>query len=230
MINNDQGRPYVHSTKCRWSWGALTGTTPAEWNKQVASQPIPEMLHKLAHRGFSGVWVDLYGYSAQASPEATLTAAVAGQPSRSANGRYLFYDIRPYTARMLSSEKLPNVREHPVDITFERGFYDEERDAANSWHWSRKRSRVVLINSLGVQRTVKLSMKLITTYGFPQSIAISGPNINDRLSVAQAGTYTRDVVLPANGRATIDLSCNCKRAANDPRVIYFGAMNLRATD
>jgi phosphoglycerol transferase len=230
MINNDQGRPYVHSTKCRWSWGALTGSTAAEWNRQAASRPLPEMLHKLVHRGYVGVWLDLFGYTPQTSPESGLTGELSIQPLRSPDGRFLFYDIRPYAARLLGAETpSPILAQHPVDMTFERGFYEEERDAVKIWRWCRKRGRLVLVNSLNVRRKVRLAMSIQTGYQLPQTIHISGPEIDDYPSVALLGDYARDVVVPPNGQAVINFSCNCKRAA-DPRSVYFGVLNVKVTD
>jgi hypothetical protein len=188
------------------------------------------MLHELAHRGFSGVWVDLFGYNPQTSPESGLTAEIGKPPLRSANERYLFYDIRPYRTRVLSAEDPSRLRaQHPVDMTFERGFFEEERDAVRSWHWSRKRGRLVLINSLEMPRRVRLAMTIQTGYNFAQTIQISGPAIADQPSISLIGNYARSIVLPPNGQAVISFSCNCKRAA-DPRPIYFGVFNVTAAD
>lgn len=229
LFNNDLGRPYLHSRKCRWSWGALSGSTAAEWNRQAAARPIPEMLHDLAHRGYAGVWVDLYGYNAHNSPEQMLGAEL-GKPLRSAGGRYLFFDMRPYAASLEASELPgPKLAEHPVQMTFERGFYPEERDGTKAWHWSRKRGRLVLINSLNARRKIKLSMTIQTGYNFPQIIDISGPAINDKVSIALVGNYGRDIVLPPNGQAALNFSCNCKRTG-DPRSIYFGVLNVQGKD
>ena len=91
MFNNDQGRPYVHSERLRWSWGAVSGTTPAEWNRMAAGLPMSEMVHRLHHREFAGIWVDLFGYDVGSTPEIELTRMLGVTPLRSANGRYLFW-------------------------------------------------------------------------------------------------------------------------------------------
>ena len=95
MFNNDHGRPYIHAVRTRWSWGAVSGTTSAELNKQVALRPLPEMLHRLVHHAYLGLWVDLYGYQPNQSPEAAVTSLVGTGPIRSANGGTCFMTCDP---------------------------------------------------------------------------------------------------------------------------------------
>lgn len=236
MINNDQGRPYIHSTKCRWTWGAVSGTDPAEWNRQAAALPIPEMLNRLAHRGFAGLWVDLFGYGPQNSPEAALTSALGFAPLRSSDGRYLFYDLRSYTTRCLSAEgnwsEAQKRAQHPVELMFERGFYDEDRDATHVWHWARKRGRLVLVNPLNTSRQIRVSMVLHTGFDEPQNLRVSGAGYSDGLLVGRAHPWERNVDLPPLARVPLDFSCDCKRtyAPADPRHLYFVVDDLKIQD
>ena len=86
MFNNDHGRPYVHSERLRWSWGAISGTTAAEWNKGVAVLPAPIMVHLLHHAGFAGIWLDLFGYDRGNSPEAQHSQSLGVATKRSEDG------------------------------------------------------------------------------------------------------------------------------------------------
>lgn len=235
MFNNDQGRPYIHSTKCRWIWGAVTGTTPAEWNRQAAALPVPEMLHRLAHRGFAGLWVDLFGYTQTASPEAALTS-ILGTPMRSANGRYLFYNLLPYAAHCRSIEsgwsEAQKRAQHPVETILERGFYDADRDATHSWYWSRKHGKLVLVNPINTERHIQVSMLLRIGYAKPQSIRVSDGTRSEDLLVARVLSWKRDIDLPPLGQAAFDFSCNCKQvyAPADPRKLYFSVDDLKVQD
>lgn len=235
MYNNDQGRPYIHSTKCRWTWGAVSGTTASEWNRQAAALAVPQMLHRISHRGFAGIWVDLFGYNPRTSPEAALTGEL-GPPLRSANGRYLFYDVQPYAERLKEAERgwtpAQDRAQHPVELTFERGFYDEERDAVTSWHWSRKRGRVVLINPLRTERRIQLSMRLQTGYDEPQRIRIATPEGAEDVSVLRSTAWSRILALPPGGQVPVSFSCDCKRTDNpaEIRAVYFGVLDLKVEE
>jgi phosphoglycerol transferase len=232
LFNNDRGRPYVHSTKYRWTWAAVSGTTAAEWNRQVASQPVPEMLHNLYHAGFSGIWVDLFGYNAQNSPEGALSQFI-GAPHRNPDGRFLFYDMRAYKSEIAGVEAAPGpVRaEHPVQTLFERGFYDEEKDGSNIWHWARKRGRVVFINPLKENRSARISMTLLTGSDQPQRIRISGPNIAEDIIVRRSVNYARIIALTSGGQSFLTFQCDCKAVkSDDPRDLRFEVLNLRIID
>jgi hypothetical protein len=232
LYNNDRGRPYIHSTKYRWSWAAVSGTTSAEWNRQAAAQPPTEMLHTLFHGGYSGIWVDLFGYNQQTSPESVLTRQL-GSPRRSPNGRYLFYDMRAYNTGIDTGERSigPSLAEHPVWTTFERSFYDADGAKPNLWHWSRGGGRIMLINPLNVSRIVSVSMTLETGYDVPQRIQIETPGSSERLIVQRRSEYARKVTLAPKGQSWFSFSCDCKAVESaDPRELRFSVSNLRIAD
>jgi phosphoglycerol transferase len=90
MLVNDLLRPYIHSRKYRWSWGAVSGTTPAEWSRVVARMPVPAMLKALVHQDFAGLWLDDAGYSQTQSPETAISSELGLQPVSSPDKRFLF--------------------------------------------------------------------------------------------------------------------------------------------
>lgn len=54
----DQLRPYLHSKRLRWSFGAMHGRPTDLWRRSVASLPIPERLAAIRQAGFNGVLVN----------------------------------------------------------------------------------------------------------------------------------------------------------------------------
>ena len=74
LLVNDMLRPYLHSHKYRWSAGAVSGMSSAEWGRLVAGLPVAEMLNALVHREFAGLWVDLAGYA-----DSEITCATASR-------------------------------------------------------------------------------------------------------------------------------------------------------
>jgi phosphoglycerol transferase len=231
MFNNDHGRPYIHAAKTRWSWGAVSGTTPAELNKALAALAIPEMVHRLAHHGYLGVWIDLFGYIADQSPEAALTTVLGTASLRSANGRYLFFDLRPYVNRMNTSEKAINTLEmrrlHPVEITYERGLYSAGLPAGVMWSTGRH-GRIVLINPLNTSRSVTVSAVIRTGASATQKLKLTERSATEDLTVASARSYSRQISLPGKSLIPIDLDCACNAFIfkGQPKPFYFGIENL----
>ncbi len=58
----DPGRAYLHSRTLRWSWGAMIGRHH-DWGRAVDALPLPDKVRVLAEAGFSGIWIDRWGYT-----------------------------------------------------------------------------------------------------------------------------------------------------------------------
>jgi phosphoglycerol transferase len=157
MTYYDPGRAYVHSRHARWSWGAVVGRTH-DWQRAAAVLPVPEMLRVLSLAGFSGVWVDRWGYRGDHRPrfetlEAELAAA-SGEPLRaSTGGRYSYVPIDRHRARLeeaLSPELLARSRaavlaDAPV-LTLESGCAEERKGEDGWWRSCGRFARLVLRN------------------------------------------------------------------------------------
>jgi hypothetical protein len=120
-----------------------------------------------------------------------------------------------------------------VELTFERGFYDEDHDATHGWHWARKHGRLVLINPLDTWRHVRASAVLRTGFDEPRDIRISGPDRAEDLPVGRATAWERSIVLPPLGSVALSFSCgDCKRAyaPPDPRQLFFVLDDLKIED
>jgi phosphoglycerol transferase len=96
----DPVRPYLHSSHLRWSYGAMEGR-PEDWQSALIGQPLTDIVTGVAAAGFSGIYVDLAGYRATSQKiETTLQSVLKSRPLASSDGRLLFYDLRPYLARL----------------------------------------------------------------------------------------------------------------------------------
>lgn len=223
LVVNDMLRPYLHSARYRWSAGAVSGMTSAQWNQLVAAMPVPEMLNALVHQAISGLWVDLAAYGADRSPESALTHEIGSEPVWDSGRRFLFYDLRSYAARVRSAEEgmeLPALRSrNPVQALFERGFYFAEIGSSGPFRWSLARSRITLVNPLPIKRRASIRMRIATLDGRSREVRISGPNGSDW--VPESGVYERQLDLPEQGRYTLNLSCDCTGAWNLNRTLYF---------
>jgi phosphoglycerol transferase len=230
---NDSLRPYLHSSKYRWSWPAVAGTTSAEWNRMAAALPVPEMLRSISQRGFLGLWLDKNGYDPGASPEKAIAQELGTAPRLSQDGRFAFFDLRAFAASLQKVEAVMPASErlarNPVQVLFERGFYYEERGGGHVWHWSLRRGRITLVNPLDVARNITLSMHLQTADGKPHFIQMSSESGIDRADVRT--TYSRAVDIPPSRPISLDLICDCPavRPAGGGRTIYFSVSDMRVT-
>ncbi len=227
LLVNDLLRPYLHSGKYRWSWGAVSGTTSAEWSRAVAAMAPAEMLNGLVHTGFAGLWVDLAGYAQVASPEESITKELGVEPLRSPEGRFLFYDLRRYAASVWAAEaEMPEsdrLARNPVLAVFERGFYSQETAAGRIGRWSLGRGRITLVNPLDVSRRVGVSMRLEAADARNHVVRVAWPGGSEVLRTP--ALFQRDVVAPP-GRFAFDISCECPGLYARGRTMYFLASDF----
>lgn len=101
MEDYDPLRAYLaDSGRLRWSYGAVRGRPSADWQDRVRDEVgLIGSLPALLGLGFQGLWVDTWGYEA-GSPDGAevdqLPQVLGVDPLRSPDGRFLFYDLRPY--------------------------------------------------------------------------------------------------------------------------------------
>jgi hypothetical protein len=99
----DPVRPYLHSSDLRWSYGAMLNR-PADWQAALMDKPFGLVPPSLSAAGFEGVVVDRLAYPDDgARVERTLERSLRARPLASPNGRFWFFDMRPYAGRLGAS-------------------------------------------------------------------------------------------------------------------------------
>ena len=104
MTDYDQLRPYVVSSGLRWSYGAIRGTTAADW--QLALPPLGadgQLVDDLAAAGFCAVELDTRGLSQPAVAAATLRAALGAPIASTSDGELVAFDLRAHRTALISS-------------------------------------------------------------------------------------------------------------------------------
>ena len=99
MVDYDHLRGFIHTPEghLRWSYGAMKGRPDGDWQLAVRDQ-LGEVgaLPALIGAGFTGLWVDTYGYEdGGVAVRAALDEATGVEPMVSDDGRTLYYDLRP---------------------------------------------------------------------------------------------------------------------------------------
>ena len=100
MTDYDHLRAYLHSKTLRWSYGAMKGREAVIWQRIVTAKPVNEFLENLSSKGFSGVYLDRFGYQdTGAELEAKLSALLNTKPLISPDRRLVFFDMTEYNKR-----------------------------------------------------------------------------------------------------------------------------------
>jgi hypothetical protein len=250
MGTYNHGRAYLHSRSLRWSWGALIGRN-ANWQAEVQRLPPVELVRTLALAGFSGVWIDRFGYypegpappdgrriGAGPNPE-TAIARVAGEaPERSLDGRYVFVSLESVHHRLLSDlgpGGYENARQGvfgPILVPrFFEGFGEQEGDVTELRRWCGTRGRLVLKNRLDREREVLVTAQLRSPTPRPQPVEVESSQFRDGLVATQRGSsYRRTAFLPARQRLQIHFSCPDRPATGPEAERCFELVDLKVVD
>ncbi|MEY2468318.1 MAG: hypothetical protein QOF21_1016, partial [Actinomycetota bacterium] len=101
----DEARGYLHSSTLRWSYGAVRGRPQGDWQEPLVLGPVRDLLDTVAALGFTGIYVDRFGYGDHgAEIEHQLSALAPGSRLISPNHRLVLYDIRSYAKALKTSE------------------------------------------------------------------------------------------------------------------------------
>lgn len=93
-------KPYLHSTKLRWSYGAINADQNDTWQRTVVVKPVPEFIDEIVANGFSGVYINRNGYAdGAASLEAQLKTLLGGSPITNRDGTLLFFSLANHSSQ-----------------------------------------------------------------------------------------------------------------------------------
>jgi hypothetical protein len=102
MADYSHLKGYLHSKALRWSYGAVRGRLADLWQrKNYVEKPLPEGVENLVAVGFSGIYIDRFGYAdSGAAMQENLTKLLNSSPIESPNKRLIFFDLREYCQRL----------------------------------------------------------------------------------------------------------------------------------
>jgi hypothetical protein len=120
----EPARLYVHSTGLRWSYGAMKGRVQ-DWVAELAAKPLAAILAAAPAAGFQAAVIDQRAYPQPllASIRRVLARTLSESGLLSADGEFVFYDLRPYGQRLQAAhsaaqmEALRNAVLHPLRLT-----------------------------------------------------------------------------------------------------------------
>jgi phosphoglycerol transferase len=173
MVDYDQIRPYLHTSDLRWSYGDTVGRMASDWNQTTANLPTEQMMQRLAATGFSGIYIDRFGYlDAEKEIEEKIRPYVKIAPIVSDDQRFVLYDIRTYVNdyrsifddnqwRSISAMAL----KPPSKITPSGECWSIEGEASDQWIWCGNRGELVVVNHEAKDRNIILNLSISTGTG-----------------------------------------------------------------
>ena len=224
----DHFRGFVHSRHLRWSYGAPHARAWDAVHAEVARQPLPEAVRRMALLGFGGVYVDRAGYTDNGREvEAGLVGLTGSAPLVSDNGRLAFYDLSGYTERLRASSS-PGTWERERDrlcrapwLIWGEGFFTEETLGKTRWRWAGPHGEIWVVNSTDKRQAATLTFKYRTVNPGPASLTLGGPLVTEQLTPNPDWTvYSKTLWVPP-GRHRITLDSDAAPYVQPVRTVVF---------
>ena len=236
MSDYDLARGFLHSQRLRWSYGTIKGREGDVWLRGVAAKSAQEMAETLAWAGFSGIYLDRFGYQDnEAKIESELSNVLSAAPLISPNERLVFFDLTAYQQKLKEQhpqaewEARREAARHPIIAVWQTGFSDLEFGQGRSWYWCGAEGQMTLVNSSSIEKQVKLEMLLAADNG--GTVEVASPFFTEKLKVDWKGQQvSRTFALPP-GEHAIRFACDARRVLppNDFRELVFRVINFEVT-
>jgi phosphoglycerol transferase len=230
----DLVKGYLHSTRLRWSYGAIKGRENDAWQRWVTSKPAPDLVGALALAGFDGIYIDRNGYTDNgAKLEAELAGVIGRGPMISNNARLIFFDLTEVERRMREQtppgewEARRETALNPLLPVWQSGCSDVEGAAENNWRWCGSEGQLYLVNNTPQTKNATLEMSFAT--GGPAKLHISSEYFDEQLSINPASTsFTRTIAIQP-GRHAVKFDCDALQilSPNDLRELVFRIQNFK---
>jgi phosphoglycerol transferase len=231
----DPLKPYLHSKTLRWSYGAMINRPGDLWQREISDQSLGEMVESLSLAGFSGIWIDTYGY---ANPDQIITnlyQILGTNPIFSENKRYYFFDMRAYNENLKSNMtgEEYNRRQfsvlHPLIPEWGTGFSVYEGNSELNWRWAASKGILILNNPTQENRAITIDTIFRTGWSEYANITIKTESFSENIIANNQGThYEKRFVIPP-GQYIISFISDARRvdAPSDPRNLVFRVDNFK---
>ncbi len=233
MRDYDHLRGYLHSKNLRWSYGAMRGREGDLWEKNVAARPINELAETLVFAGFSGIYVDRFGYSDQgAQLETELAEALSTKPIVSANQRLSFFDLAKVNAKLREKYTAQEWRLkqdatlHPLLTDWRYGCSPLEGTPGQNWRCV-SRGDLYIFNLSASQKKIVLEMVVSTGYPELLPLHIQSPWFSKDVQVNAEGQFVSASVTVPPGRYIVRIMFDTNEAPGGRRTLAFRVGNFR---
>jgi phosphoglycerol transferase len=121
-----------------WSFGGMRGRA-SDWQRTWVTMDMETQVVGLAAAGFDAVLVDRVGYTPQDNPEQALQNLLGPSRGTSADGRFVWFDLRPVHDRLVAAHGVEWVEAtgarvvRPIGVQFRADAYRRTGPGAQDW-------------------------------------------------------------------------------------------------
>jgi len=231
----DLFKGFVQSKNLNWSYATIKGRYSAQTMKTISSYPTKKLIENLSILGFSGIYIDRFGYTDDGQIiEKEIEANTNTKPLISSNQRLVYFNLNNFNKSYLSnfsSEKINQLKNQILSfppILWKSGCYELETIGGNH-RWCSNRIKINLYNSTNQPQRYKLKFKVNTGYPETSNLNIKINNLTEKINVnIQGVNYDRLLTLnPGVNTLTLQTDAKKLQAPLDPRDLYLNFLDFK---
>jgi hypothetical protein len=225
-------------TGLSWSYGAMRGTSRADWQLALPFADTPRLLDDLAAAGFCAVEVNRAGYSAGADPTAGIGKALGPAAAQTRDGNLTAYSLAPLrdAVRALPASEQATRRDdvlRPTLVTL-GGSLVELDDEGTPSQWTGPTATLRVANMGDAPRRLRVSFGIEALDGRPGSVEVTGSGVTaSTLTLTTGATPVVLEITAAPGLTSVDLtspSAVTHIPGTDAGFAALRIVDVRATD
>ncbi len=241
MGDYEQFRGYLNSRNLRWSYGVIKGRIGDEIYRNTAELPAEKMLEAVVALGYSGVYIDRFGYVDNGSAlEKRIGNILNESPVVSANKRLSFFDLSAYSGVLLGRNGAAGIERlrkqliglEQVNVLWLSRFYPEEKQGNRKWRWCASKGEVQLVNLSGLTKKVTIQAAISSGYVSESELKIECRDSVERIKISSARKNFSKVIELTPGVNKVVFSSNAPRVAaeNDFRDLRFALEDFKVAE
>ncbi|GGF14062.1 hypothetical protein [Subtercola lobariae] len=226
LVGSDELIPFLQTTTVDWSAGGIKGRPKSDWPYAVSQEPGADLVKLAAGSDMSGILVDTWAYDDKgAAVVSALTAAISEAPITSADGHWVYFDIRSERAALLTQytpEQLAAIETavtDPIDLSLLPDFHPTSAADLTAGDSSLPSPSFSLLNDRSDSPTVTLSFTLAlpATAGGTATVAFPDGQ-SQTVTVAPEGTVVTHRMVVSPGTSKVQVNVAGATAAAPPLV------------
>ena len=235
VVDQDLWRGFLHTSDLRWSFAGMRGRE-ADWQEYASRQPTPELVDGLTAAGFDGIELDRQGYPDRTVESEIAAALSSPAPLVSADGRLVFFDLRPHRAALeasLGAEGLARLGDetlHRPRVEYRDGFAPRTFGVPDIAHGARQRNTLLVVNDGGSPYEGQLTFSVNSYSPGERRLTVRTPDgVGHDVTISPDGnTYTVPITVPP-GESTVVLTTDAPEVAVGYRDLAFNLVNAFVT-
>jgi hypothetical protein len=222
----------------RWSYGAIRGTSRADWQLALPVDDPPKLLDQLAAAGYCAVEVDRAGYALGTDPTGQIGKILGPTASQSTDGTLAAYSLQPLRKALMQGTPAQQARDRddvlrPSLVSLWASLVNVNGARIPS-QWTGPTATLQVANMGNTARRLQVTLDIRALDGRAGTIGVAGDGVAaSAIQLTKGSTTAVMQIQAAPGLTSVTLTSTAAVVpipGGDQGLAALEVSNLRATD